>query len=469
MVNFLKYYCDKKNPKPNSVNPKNINKTERDAKRNVIKDKRLAFLASCVVIIIYGIAYFSTSGMILFMCKLAQTNILPTDNDCYPYTSNHADIGDVTTNIFSTFTDPDITLKMNFPKEPNKSSVILDLIRKYKISSNAFPTVCYLLSIIENIMGLYYSCINIFFNGLNNFPEYLIIIFSPILLFFFYILLFYFGFIYFCVSYFLNMDWLFKERDGEGKWIEIDSLVDPGGFYFSVFVAAMFFYMFAGVLFFSIILAPISVPHLLLVSCFISCLSYVGEINGERVSCFKIIQQVFKYHKAIILLLILMRIIRNVFVDLDYKVGIVSIIVLILLVFNIIKLNLFKESEQVKSDKQNLFTDITNYDQADRFCQPDYSNSGAKSFNTGLFVNLVKLFMEFSTPSSKNRKDGDASGDNSNTTTDGVETKSGDNSDISTDGVETKSGDNSNTTTDRVETKSGDNSNTTTDDKIKNS
>lgn len=80
------------------------------------------------------IIYFSCSGLILYGCKLAQSNILPTNIHCSPYTDTKPNIQPIETNIFTTmFTKPQMSMKLKFPhNEYNASNKILDMFYEYK-------------------------------------------------------------------------------------------------------------------------------------------------------------------------------------------------------------------------------------------------------------------------------------------------------------------------------------------------
>ena len=59
------------------------------------------FLAS-LLIIVFVLIYFGISSYVLYACKIAQSNLLPTDIDCFPYTDNQPEITPIETNIFKT-------------------------------------------------------------------------------------------------------------------------------------------------------------------------------------------------------------------------------------------------------------------------------------------------------------------------------------------------------------------------------
>ena len=50
------------------------------------KDPNYGKFLSSLLIILFVFIYFSFSGFILYACKIAQSNVLPTDKNCYPYT-----------------------------------------------------------------------------------------------------------------------------------------------------------------------------------------------------------------------------------------------------------------------------------------------------------------------------------------------------------------------------------------------
>ena len=93
----------------------------------------IKFIISIIVIVLGVFIYFLYGGLILFGCKLAQSNILPTEINCYPYSESKPTIQSIQTNIFTTFSDPPMSKKMSFPyNEYNSKNKIIDLFREYK-------------------------------------------------------------------------------------------------------------------------------------------------------------------------------------------------------------------------------------------------------------------------------------------------------------------------------------------------
>ena len=68
----------------------------------------VSFVLKSIILFIIIVVYFGIGGGgLLYISKLAQSNILPTDSKCFPYTdTNPPNIQEFKSNIFNTFTDP---------------------------------------------------------------------------------------------------------------------------------------------------------------------------------------------------------------------------------------------------------------------------------------------------------------------------------------------------------------------------
>ena len=60
------------------------------------------FALNVLIIFIIVVLYFGSSGLILYSCKVGQSNILPTDTHCYPYQDTKPNIQPIPINIFNT-------------------------------------------------------------------------------------------------------------------------------------------------------------------------------------------------------------------------------------------------------------------------------------------------------------------------------------------------------------------------------
>jgi hypothetical protein len=140
------------------------------------------FVFNVFVMFIIIAVYFGSGALLLYACKLGQSNILPTITDCFPYKDTKPNIQPIKINIFNTiFSDPSVSNKINFPyNDYNSSNKILDLFREYKNEPKSYFLANYLISIMETITQFNYSSFNFILNLLNELPEFLIVLFGPI-------------------------------------------------------------------------------------------------------------------------------------------------------------------------------------------------------------------------------------------------------------------------------------------------
>ena len=185
------------------------------------------FVFTVFILFIMFIIYYASSGLILYACKLAQSNILPTDIHCSPYTDTKPDIQPIQTNIFTTYTEPQMSMKLRFPyNEYNSSNKIIDMFNEYKNKARSNFLANYFISIIETITQFNYSSLNSILNMLNGLPEILLVIFGPIILSILTMFIFLADNIYLIYLWFVNMGWFFKTNTndsgtGKPKWEDV--------------------------------------------------------------------------------------------------------------------------------------------------------------------------------------------------------------------------------------------------------
>jgi hypothetical protein len=189
------------------------------------------FIFTISILFIMILFYYTTSGFLLYACKLGQSNILPTNIHCFPYNEAKINIQPIETNIFTTFTDPPLSMKINFPYDKfNASNKILDLFRNYKNEPKSNFLANYFISIMEEVILFNYSSYNTILNGLNGLPEIFIVLFGPIIISFISIFIFICDLLYLIYLWFAKMGWFFKKNinssnTGKPNWIDM-SLVD---------------------------------------------------------------------------------------------------------------------------------------------------------------------------------------------------------------------------------------------------
>jgi len=314
------------------------------------------FIIYIISIIIVIIIYVSCGGFILYGCKLAQSNILPTYINNFPYTDKKLSIKPILTNIFTTTKDnKSESVKLEFPYNTyNSKNLVLDMFREYKYEPNSNNIVNYFISLIESLMCFNYSALNLVLQKFNLLPESLIILLGPIVIPFILFFIFFFDNFYLIYLWFSNFGWFFKENENASgineaneaneankskpKWKYV-TLEEPVNYAWSLFIAFIFFILFWFVLFLAL---PV-LPFITLTICVISCLLYESTINKEKMHSYDIVADVFKYNKVPIMIVTSLFCIISAFTNLNTITGLFSIFFILAIYFDLININLFKK------------------------------------------------------------------------------------------------------------------------------
>jgi len=321
------------------------------------------YLSSIITTVVTILIYFIFGAITLYECKLAQSNILPTDLDCFPYTENQLEIQKIVTNIFITNTDPQESVKLSFPYDKhNAKNMLLDMFRKYKEKPNSNFFMNYFISILEGLISYSNNALTGYYNLLNGTPEMFIVLLGPIISLFYFCVVPFIGLFVTIYYYFSSMSWFFKENTntsstGEAKWSDVN-LLDPfryGGAFFLVFV---FFILFWVLLFTFMPLFPFIVFYM----CVFLTFGYKGEINNDKVSLGHIIKNIFKHYKLTIMVILTIFIVLSAFSNLGTTAGVFSILTVVLIYFNIIPIKIFE------AYKPSNLTTVTTYEQAQKKC-----------------------------------------------------------------------------------------------------
>ena len=294
------------------------------------------------------LCYFSISSYVLYACKIAQANILPTNVNCYPYTDQSSKPTKIDTNIFKTlFSDPQLSIKLSFPYNDTSGSIdenatysLLGKLRNNK--KTASVTGMFFINIIENLFEFNYSTIDTILNFLNQLPEILIILFGPFILSIITGVLFIGSWFYGVYLWLSNLPIFFKEGTKKGKLGADLSFYDTD--YWVGIAQIIFFFIMLVVCIFSII--PIPIINSLIIFCvLVSIACYRGSIKGlnnKGIGLSYIISEVFKCYKIPIVLMLCVIIISLAFSYLGYVSGVVSVGLLIAFYFGLFKFDLFK-------------------------------------------------------------------------------------------------------------------------------
>ena len=362
---------------------KNSTSTETsDMTKNVGK-----FFISVLAVTAFIIIHFFIGSLVLYSCKVGQSNILPTDENCFPYTDNIPNIESIKSNIFTTmFTDPQLSLKIQFPYEKsNSKNMFLDILRNYKHEPQSYFLLNYFISIIEAIMALNFSFSNAVLNGFNMFPEPLIILLGPIVIpaiaTFIIILNTFYG----MYLWFAKMSWFFKKNVNEIKghrpiWEDV-SLAEPFNYFCAFWLVILFCILFFVV---GIASSPV-LPLIAMGWCIITCIGYKCVMNDKNMTILGILSDALKYYKVPLMTIISVFVIMSAFATLGPIPGLFSILVLALIHWGIISIDIFKPIKE-----ENLSSLVSNQQEKKKCEAPDSSNSKTK--NHGFIYNFINMF-----------------------------------------------------------------------------
>lgn len=324
--------------------------------------KVVGFLISIIITILIVLIYFSSGGLILYLCKLAQSNILPTESNCYPYTDSKPNIQAIKTNIFTTNTDPELSVKLEFPyDDKNAKNKLIEMFKEYKNKPSSNFLANYFISINESLLQFNYSAINNIMNFLNGLPEGLIIGLGPIITAFLFGINLIINQFYFIYLWFSNMSWFFKENtnnsgQGKPKW-EDTTFTSPLNYGLSIGLVILFI-----ILFFIGFPLLTFIPFIIVMYCCVSIMLYKGTINNKSVSSFTIIKEVLKHYKISFVTTISIFIILLSFSKLGAIPGVFSIITVGLIYWGFISIDIFKPIPE-----SNL-SPVVSYEQAKKTC-----------------------------------------------------------------------------------------------------
>ena len=322
-----------------------------------------SFIISVIVIVFVIGFYFTTSGVLLYACKVAQANIMPTDINAHPYTETKPDIKEIETNLFVKDTDlGQVSEKIKFSNDKyNSSNAILDMLHKYKNNSNANFFTNYIFSILESLINSNYSILNYVLNTLNEtFSEPVIVFFAPILFFIILPFIFLYNLFYLLYLWLYNMKWFFKTNTnetgaGNPEFVDV-TVFSPIKYGIAVWLVIIWLFVLLVVgLPISFVFAFIS-----LIWGLFSSYAYKGTMNGKTIGSLAIVKDLFKYYKIPIMSIFSIYVTFLAFTRLGTVPGIFSIITLALIYFGIIGIDMFKPINE-----ENL-SPVVSYEQASR-------------------------------------------------------------------------------------------------------
>jgi len=319
----------------NLINSKRKNEDQTSSFGNNI----INFFITTFINLLAIVIQFILGALILFGCKVSQSNILPTDIKSEPYTEVEPNINPIQTNIFiKTFSN--LSKKLSFPYKNEDANInnskyfLIDILRNEKKESKSNVTN-FFISLLEGLFSFNYSSIAFVLQLINYLPEFLILFIGPLIFLLFSLILLIFNNFYLIYLWIFNLGWFFKTKKDE-TWVKVDNLLD---YFWSMFVAFMFFILMWVLLCFFIPFTFLS--FFTFMWSLITVFLYKGIMDNSVVSVANIIVDVFKYYKTIFMTLFTFLFILNTFSFLGTIPGIFSIIAIILILFGFIKIDIF--------------------------------------------------------------------------------------------------------------------------------
>jgi len=360
----------------------------------------MSFVFALLILIIVLIAYFCMSGFNLYMSKLAQANILPTNIGCAPYVSTSmASIAPIISNIFGPFNNvtgapgaPATTMHIKFsPLDAPMHHVLIEPLRKLSEAPGTHFLGVYFADILKQLMCFNYGAINMYYNALNYIPESAQIAISPLLTAAFFAILMIIDLPYFVYVWFKSMSAFFKKSDENSPrdFKETISLIESP---INTLIAWGFVILFIFILFFVIVAIPI-INVGVLSACVLSSVGYKAayvdnhQNPNKDATVWQIIKDTMGYHKNIIAWIFAVLYTMITFTNLGTSAAIITIVLIIILAASR-TMDFFTNN---MPDMQYLAPIIKDVKQAARTCSSSANKNreGGKTW-LGEFIDLFK-------------------------------------------------------------------------------
>ena len=325
--------------------------------------------------------------LVLYISRVSQTNLLPTNIACAPYT-------DIAQNIEKILVDINIikttdingnaktySTKLTFPVDKNLDMIkngVLSKLRLMKSGPDANVYTLYIATILQTLIANYFSITNTALNFLNSFfTETLLIFFGPLCAFFIYLFAGIVNFFYLIILWFYNISLLFSEKTSNAG----DKTTWKSGEMFGYFNWMWsFLYIFIFVLLFFTLGISFIIPITSLcisLFCIFFPLSLTAKYNNSEKTygMLDMIKNVLKYKMSIIMIILSIYIISIASSTLGTQYAVSALVICLILkflpVFNF--LNIYNNHKQTP-----YFTEgLGNFTQAVKTCNENELSGGA--------------------------------------------------------------------------------------------
>ena len=300
-----------------------IDKKTKSNKNKIENTENVGKLAKSIAYIIIHVGIIILVGTAtLYGCRVSQSNILPSDVNCYPYNEtqlNKPEEIPISINVvYNSETHKKESEKITFPFDENiqntKSSVIhfIKFISEKLHNSKTNNVLKYFLKVLQgsisNSIGLY----NLFLNFINStLSESFVIIFSQII-FLFLCIFIYIGNL-FCTFYLwiTNIFMVFGNSENEESLMSIFSNISNLFKYFTnwknwvvIILCIIFFPLILVLLIITtvlIIVFTFVLPFFNILLSFILSCSMKAEKNGKKYNILNLFNDILYYKKSLLL------------------------------------------------------------------------------------------------------------------------------------------------------------------------
>lgn len=250
------------------------------------------WLTGLVLVFLGTMLYLAQGSLVLFVCKVAQANLLPTDTNCAPFTNLRATVSPIAVNAFPAGDNTSAKLEFPWPD----AHWLLDMMRQYKAGEHAHFLVAYWMSLFEDTAAFNYGCMSTVLNGLHQtLPESALLLLGPILTVVGALLVWLVDFVVIVYLYFAHFRWFFRTKVADGSWKEV-TLFQPVQYMMAWWFCSVFFCLF-------FLLFPFAalIPLLATTWCLCSVLGYVGMLDGMEMGAWGFVRETFRQYQGFVL------------------------------------------------------------------------------------------------------------------------------------------------------------------------
>jgi hypothetical protein len=343
---------------------------QKNAGSTTTSNASLSFaMSTCKQLIALG-TQIIIGSIVLYSCKVAQTNLLPTCSSASPYTNVPSQVQDILVDINIVKTSKgDFSTKLHFPVDENSTKInqgALGYLRNmiYGPKTNVFNL--YIASTLQSVLSLNFNIINTVYNFLNSsIYETIIILFGGYVAFFLFFIMLLINGIYLSILWFYNIYLLFSEKTDNGtstSWTD-GAMWGILSWYWAIFYIFIFiiaFFVVGGLI---ISLASIILPIFCLFFP-ITILSRYPDTN-KKYGLSETIKNVIKFKMNIILMLVSLYVVLNANSNFGNYATLVAILACgLLYVFS----NVYKSYTPKPIDRSSF--GLGDYVQATKVCNP---------------------------------------------------------------------------------------------------